>query len=500
MKTKLICLILAALMMLMTACAGKTGTEGKEGAGSPQSADNAGNSGDDAGEAEAETESAPETEDPSVVFDLEVKDFGGKNVGILGTNWYNIASNWTSPELKVTELTGEAMNDAVYNRNRMIEDKYNVKLEVTDGGAYLDTPIQNEIVAGTNLYDIAFPRISEMNNVAQSGGAYNMSKIDSLDLSKAWWSQFARESLTVHDSIFFISGDMNFMDKWTAVCMFFNKNVAAGYNITADELYNLVDEGKWTIDKFSEYTDAVTNDSDGNGTLDQKDTWGCTANASYLGNFLHAWDDPYTVVQDGELVFNLNNEKTFAAIDRIIAVMNNNVIFAASWDVAEPVFTAGRALFFIEVTQKLANFRTLEYDFGVLPMVKYDEAQPEYRTTCATLAQMICIPKTTADKDFAGDMLQAMGYESSLTIAPAYIENALESKFARDERTADQLGYIFRGMTYDIGYQNGMGGVSGSVDTMISNRENTASSKFATVTKAVTKALEKVNAAYENAE
>jgi hypothetical protein len=97
-------------------------------------------------------------------------------------------------------------------------------------------------------------------------------------------------------------------------------------------------------------------------------------------------------------------------------------------------------------------------------------------------------------------MLQAMGYESSLTIAPAYIENALESKFARDERTADQLGYIFRGMTYDIGYQNGMGGVSGSVDTMISNRENTASSKFATVTKAITKALEKVNAAYENAE
>ena len=501
MKKRWICSVLAAL--LLASCASGTSTAG-------DGSDNAGNTGtagqssvgEAGGEEEAETEpeTEPETEDPATIFDLEVKDQGGKNVGILGTNWYNIASNWTSPELKVTELTGEAMNDAVYNRNQNVESKYNVKLVATDGGAYLDSAIQAEIVAGTNAYDIAFPRISEMNNIAQDGGAYDMNKIESLDLSKVWWSQFARESLTVHDSILFISGDMNFMDKWTAVCMFFNKNVAASYNITAAELYDLVDEGKWTIDKFSEYTNAVTSDSDGNGTLDQNDTWGCTANVQYLGNFLHGWDDPYTKVVDGELVFNLNNEFTYGAIDRIISIMNNNMIFAGSWDVAEPVFTAGRALFFIEVTQKLANFRTLEYDFGVLPLVKYDEAQADYRTTCATLAQMICVPKTAADKEFAGYMLQAMGYESSLTIAPAYIENALESKFARDERTADQLGYIFRGMTYDIGYQNAMGGLSGMVDTMISTRENTASSKFASATKALNKALEKLNAAYVNAE
>ena len=497
MNKKRICAVLAALLLLSSCSSG-----GKEDASSnPADSNTSGNtSSQTATDEEAETDPAPETEDPATLFDLEVKDFEGKTVGILGTNWYNIASNWTSPELKVTELTGEAMNDAVFNRNKNVEAKYNVKLVATDGGAYLETPIQNEIIAGTNAYDIAFPRISEMNNVATSGGAFDMNNIESLDLSKTWWSQFARESLTVHDSILFISGDMNFMDKWTAVCMFVNKNVAASYNFTADELYDLVDAGKWTIDKFSEYTNAVTNDSSGDGTLDQNDTWGCTANASYLGNFLHAWADPYTKVVDKELVFNLNNEFTFTAIDRIIDVMNNNVIFAGSWDVAEPVFTAGRALFFIEVTQKLANFRTLEYDFGVLPMVKYDETQSDYRTTCATLAQMICIPKTTADKAFAGYILQAMGYESSLTIAPAYIENALESKFARDERTADMLGYIFRGMDYDIGYQNGMGGLSGMVDGMISARANTAASKFAAASKAIGKALEKVNTAYANAE
>ena len=498
MYKKWLCSALAALLLLSSCASGGDNqtTDGKTTSGGDTTTTAPAEGGE---EAAPETE-APETEDPATIFDLEVQNFDGKTVGILGTNWYNIASNWTSPELKVTELTGEAMNDAVYNRNKNMESKYNIVFNVVDGGAYLDGTISNDYLAGTASYDIAFPRISEMNNVAQDGLVFDMNKIGNLDLSKAWWSQFARESLTIHDSIFFISGDMNFMDKWTAVCMFVNKNVASGYNFQSDEIYDLVDEGKWTIDKFSEYTNAVTNDSNGDGTLNQEDTWGCTANVQYLGNFLQAWADPYTKVVDKELVFNLNSEFTYTAIDRIIDVMNNNVIFAGSWDVAEPVFTAGRALFFIEVTQKLANFRTLEYDFGVLPMVKFDETQSDYRTTCATLAQMICIPKTTSDKEFAGYILQAMGYESSLTIAPAYIENALESKFARDERTADMLGYIFRGMDYDIGYQNGMGGVSGMVDSMISSRENNASSKFAAVTKALTKALEKVNAAYANAE
>ena len=493
---KLLCVLMAGLLLLAS-CAGGGSTEPAEG---DVTAPPAVTSGGETEPAENEPPVEVETEDPATVFDLEVKDYDGKNVGILGTNWYNIASNWTSPELKVTEMTGEAMNDAIFTRNTNVEAKYDVKLVMTDGGAYLDSTITNELVAGTNAYDIAFPRISEMNSVALSGNAYDMNKIESLDLSKTWWSQFARESLTVANAILFISGDMNFMDKWTAVCMFFNKSVAAGYSITADELYDLVDAGKWTIDKFSEYTNAVTNDSSGDGVLDNQDTWGCTANAGYLGNFLQAWCDPYTKVVDGELVFNLNNEFTFTALDRIIDVMNNNVIFAGSWDVAEPVFTAGRALFFIEVTQKLANFRTLEYDFGVLPLVKYDETQSDYRTTCATLAQMICIPKTAADREFAGYMLQAMGYESSLTIQPAYISNALESKFTRDERTADMLGYIFRGMDYDIGYQTGMGSAASMIDSVISNRDNTASSKFASINKAIGKQLDKINEAYKNAE
>ncbi len=498
MKKQILSCILAAMLLMLSAC-GEASSE-------PNTADMSGNgSGSGTEETVEDTEQSqeeiPETEDPAEVWDEPAQDFEGRALNVLCTNWYNIDSNWTSPELQVTEMTGETMNDAVYERNANIEAKFNVKMNFIDGGAHLSSTIETDYIAGTQGYDIAYPRISEMNDLAGAGTVYNLNKIESLELSKAWWSQFARESLTVNDSIFFVSGDMNFMDKWTSIGVFFNKDVAASYNITSDQLYDLVEEGKWTYDVFRTYTSDITNDSNGDGTLDAEDTWGCTANQDYINNVLHFWDSPFLVTDDsGKLVFNLNNEATFDAIDRMIDMLKNNVIIPNSCDIAEPVFTSGRSLFYIEVAQKLANFRDSDTDFGILPPMKYDENQENYRTTCATLSQMICIPKTTPDKEYAGLMLNAMGYESSQTIAPAYIENALESKFARDERTADMLNIIFDGITYDLGYHTDMSGLSGIITSMRTSLENTAASKFQAITKGLDKNLEKINGYYTDAE
>ena len=163
MLKKWLCLMLAAQLLFASCASGdKPGDSGQTAGGTEQ------NTPADGGEDAVPETEAPETEDPATIFDLEVKNFDGKTVGILGTNWYNIASNWTSPELKVTELTGEAMNDAVYTRNLNMESKYNISFNVVDGGAYLDGTIKNDYLAGTATYDIAFPRISEMNNVAQA--------------------------------------------------------------------------------------------------------------------------------------------------------------------------------------------------------------------------------------------------------------------------------------------------------------------------------------------
>ncbi len=446
-------------------------------------------------------ETEPETEDPASVFDLPATNFEGKTVNILGTQWYSgISSPWSSPELNATELNGEAMNDAIVGRNTKIESTYNVDLNFIAGEPYLASVISNDYVAGTNSYDIAFPRISEMVSISGDGIAYNLNNVNNIDLTKNWWSQSARKSLTINGATFFMSGDISYMDKYTAAGLFFNKDVASSYNITSEELYALVDEGKWTYDAFLNYANNITNDSNGDGVLDEKDTWGLSANQDYVSNVMHYWDNPYTMVIDGELTFTANSEHAVDIIDRMINMLQNNIIYANSWDIAQPVFTENRALFYLEVAQKLSDFRSMEFDFGILPPMKYDETQDAYYTTCATLTTMVCIPKTTPDKDFAGFMLEALAYESSQTVIPAYIEKALESKYARDERTADMLHIIFDGIVYDIGYHTDLAGLSSVVSSMRSSLENTAASRFAALQKAVSLNIEKINESYKDAE
>jgi hypothetical protein len=56
--------------------------------------------------------------------ELPAEDYGGANYHILGdTN-----SNWWIISLNSEEITGEIINDTVYERNQFVEERYNVNV------------------------------------------------------------------------------------------------------------------------------------------------------------------------------------------------------------------------------------------------------------------------------------------------------------------------------------------------------------------------------------
>lgn len=107
MKKQISILLLCA--MLLAGCAAERQTDG----------------GGDTGPAEngTGTESASYTE-ASVYDDLVTEDFGGYTFHML-----NGVSNYAYVLLTAEELTGETINDAVYNRNSLVADRLNVNLE-----------------------------------------------------------------------------------------------------------------------------------------------------------------------------------------------------------------------------------------------------------------------------------------------------------------------------------------------------------------------------------
>ena len=114
MKRKL-SLSLALMLLALTAAQAVACGDSTDKKGNDTTASSSGN----------ETTSAEETTAKSLLDDLGDKDFGGRTFTFLDANG-NPAAHVNIP---ADEETGETINDLLYQRDSVIEDKYNVKLD-----------------------------------------------------------------------------------------------------------------------------------------------------------------------------------------------------------------------------------------------------------------------------------------------------------------------------------------------------------------------------------
>ena len=122
---------------------------------------------------ESETVEAAEEK---VTDNLPEKDFGGMDFVI-----YTREITTHSPFL-VEEINGEELNDAMYQRNLSVEDRFKVKFSEEmysdEGKPY------TFITAGDNTYSLMNVRCTAANNIAQKGYAFPLSSLEYIDLTK----------------------------------------------------------------------------------------------------------------------------------------------------------------------------------------------------------------------------------------------------------------------------------------------------------------------------
>ena len=473
---KIITLLLAVLMLFsVVACAKTTGDGGKT--------DNNNNNNDV----------------DEKLWDKKELDFGGYEFVILAKTPSGSIDAWDGVDIDCDELSGNEVTDAVYRRNKLIEDKYNCVITLSDPGNISD------ILMAGNDDDVALVSSTlhtTINNMKQ-GLLYDINDpgFTYFNLDKGWYDQTIQQEFTIKNSLYLISGDMLFTDENGAWVTLFNKSLAEQY-VTDVNLYDAVKEGKWTVDMLNKYAALATRELDGNDTMDQNDQWG------YVGEEVNPWvmltAGGYHLAQftpDGDVQVNVFDADFQEAFAKCYTTLDQSFSLMA-WDIKNPTvtiwedmnstFSEGRALFLISSMSRALTFREMTNDFGILPIPKITEAQEGYNSWTTYNTNVISIPYFCSDQERTSAIMEALFEESSFELRDAYFEEALKYKATRDDESIEILDIIVDNRVYDIGTLFNFGGTQGVLSETCKNR--TINSLTSNLNKCKSKVTEDIQA------
>lgn len=399
---------------------------------------------------------APEIQEDTLYSDLPEGDLGEYTFRVLN-NQSNFAYTLFAPE----ELTGDAVDDAIYNRNRKVEEKLNINIiEISETYSNITSFIKKSVNADDDLYDIFFNEAYLVSPLALSNILVEVNDIPNLNLSKPWWDKGSIEAYTVKNHLYFINGELHLMNQESVLPVMFNKDIVQDNGL--ENIYDLVKSGKWTLDKFNDMMKTVSKDLDGDGIITGYDQLGATTHDGMFTGFFAAQGENIIKKDEEGMPYLVETDSRFYAVyDKLIDIMTNKEIVARqsvtsnitnddganSW---HNIFISGRSLFYLEYLGSAKKLRAMEQNFGIVPFPKFDETQ-DYVAYVGSLCAVLAVPITNRDLNRTGIILENICAESYRTVRPAYYDIVLYGKTIRDDESAEMLDLIFDRRSYEIG-------------------------------------------------
>ncbi len=455
---------------------------------------------------ETETTIVEEGESERIEPDLPDANYEGYDFRMLGKGTHLV--HWSSKDLTAEDITGDPINDAVYNRNELISERYNVNFIELAVADYFNQGAEVALScnSGTDEYDmVALKPEGVVSSFITNGYIMDLQDIPNMDLTKPWYDQNSISGMSIDGKIFCVMGDMLTMDDDATGAVFFNKKLAASHDLP--DLYSMVNEGTWTIDKLTEYATLAASDTNGDGVMTaEDDTWGALSEYATTFALISGCGKTMVTKDADDIPQNTAMDEAYISMyEKVLKLQNNFDVtlyaesvsgYADVWtDCMDIIFQSDRALFNICWLNRASLFRDMETDFGILPLPKYDESQENYASFVHMYcANCIAIPKTGKDFARTGVIIEALSAESMYTLKPAYYEKTLKYKSSRDYESTEMLDIIFATRIYDLGYMFNWGGIYSNVGSLAGVNGQDISgyvSKLSKIEKVFTKARDK---------
>lgn len=422
-----------AILMLLPATACGTTTDSPSNSESPQ------------------TEATTETE-TGFFPDISKQDYNKTVFRMIGFeepgSWY-YAKEYSNEEGSL-----HVLNNTIYEMNTLIEDHLNVVIDyeqvtsIVTGGEIFDA-VQPTIMSGEDAYQLCIlhPYYSYTKFITQNY-ALDFYSLPDFDVEKPYWNKDVIEKLSINDHAYIGLGDIC---HYSINMIYCNKDKLT--EASRQVPYDMVRNGAWTLDEFFAITSGLYVDN-GDGKRNNKDTYGFSALWDANGSAFMQGCDIYVATRNEDDMFELTlyNDRLVDMYDKLYDWSKDESTYI--WNFANRTnesitidFLNGQSYF---THEKLGTiYLEAEFDLGMLPMPKYDTAQPEYAHV--NWGNNIVLPNTIKNKDMVGQVLELMGYYSKTLVQQKYYDEVLQLRVSEAPDDRDMVELIYDTIVYDPG-------------------------------------------------
>lgn len=413
-------------------------------------------------------------EDTEEKPDIPALDFGGADFTFLDSDETDHnGAEWQTYDVWTDGTTGDAINDAVYERRLYLESTYGINMKEVKG--YTQTLATQDVTAGTGDYDAVMTNILVSCNLATGGYTVSLYDVPYIDLTKSWWDQGCVEDLELMGNVYFANGDITVLDDDATWVLMFDKGLYEDNGF--ENIYDKVKAYDWYMDDMLEMMSSAARDVNGDGTMNWKDDiFGFTTSYNSCQGLFYASGEKFIYKDaDDQPYLTTNLERITNVVEKAGKIMANGDVTVlmntiGSYDDMRIMFSEGRALFYGEVLQCVTRLRDSDADFGLVPWPMFDENQNGYHSFVHKSAgKGICVTKATQNMEMSGAIIEAMAAKSVDTLTPAYYEVAITRKAMRDEESIEMLDIILKDRRYDLGYIYDWGGLYGEIRGLIAD-------------------------------
>lgn len=436
-KNVALCLLIAMLTSMTTACG-----DGKTNETTSNTIDT--------------TATVQETE-TELTDGLPEKDMDGFTLRIFHNNPTQMT--WTNLTLDAQEQTGEVLNDAIYGRNREIEERFNSQLDVVECEVFQlgVAEVRKEVQAGDSNYDLWYLRDY---NVAESiPYLTTLDKLPYCDLTADWWFPEASSLFRYDGRQYAAANSFSLSPISRAGGIIFDKDM---YNRLGQEksLYDYVRDGEWTIDAMHSIAEVAVQDVNGDGKMSDGDIFGIGSSWKEMyARFINGSGISY-IEQDekGYPVYNLlQNENAIDKLMHIYELFQKGNVYVNTGKDAEALalgtIEKQDVLFVLGHPNSLGvKYRDSEQALGFLPSPKYDTEQEEYHSPTWAFEILTLLKTLPADRtENVSILLEALSFSSHFGVMDTYKEVMMKSKYARDPESEEMFDIVLNSIYFDFG-------------------------------------------------